>query len=97
AVGAGAEEHPGAEHAEGQPPAHDAAPGHDEEKVDPSTYILHHVSDENEFSFQVPLSNREFVIHFPVWRIPLKEGACPADKEAPASLRQRCLDLSITN
>ena len=96
AMAAGAEEHPRAEHAEGRPPAHDAAPGHDEEKVDTSSYILHHVSDENEFSFQVPLSDREFVIHFPVWRIALKEGACPADKAAPASLRQGCLDLSIT-
>ena len=84
------------EHAEGRAPAHDAAPAHDEEKIDTSTYILHHVSDENEFGFQVPLSDKEFVIHFPVWRIALKDGACPADPEEPARLGAGCLDLSIT-
>jgi F-type H+-transporting ATPase subunit a len=84
------------EHAEGHAPPHDAAPAHDEEKVDTSSYILHHVSDESEFSFQVPLSNKEFVLHFPTWRIPLKAGACPADPEEAASLGAGCLDISIT-
>jgi F-type H+-transporting ATPase subunit a len=84
------------EHAEGHAPAHDAAPAHGEEKVDTSSYILHHVSDENEFGFQVPLSDKEFVLHFPTWRIPLKAGACPADPEESASLLAGCLDISIT-
>ena len=88
---------------EGHAPAHDAEPasgqhaaaGH-EENLDPTTYILEHVADSPEVGFQVPLSDKEFVIHFPVWRIPLKEGACPADPETPASLGQGCLDLSLT-
>ena len=51
-----------------------------EEKVDTSSYILEHVADSPEVGFQVPLTDKEFVIHFPVWRIPLKAGACPADR-----------------
>lgn len=82
------------ERADGQAPAH--APAHDEEKVDTSGYILHHVSDENEFGFQVPLSDKEYVLHFPTWRIPLKAGACPTDEKAEASLSAGCLDVSIT-
>ena len=49
-----------------------------------------------EVGFQVPLSDKEFVIHFPVWRIPLKAGACPADPETPASLGSGCLDITLT-
>ena len=87
----------------GHAPAHDGEPassehkaaGH-EESIDPTTYILEHVADSSEVGFQVPLSDKEFVIHFPVWRIPLKAGACPADLEAPASLGAGCLDVSIT-
>jgi F-type H+-transporting ATPase subunit a len=69
---------------------------HDEEKVDAPTYILHHVLDEPEFSFQVPLSDKEYVLHFPVWRIPLRTGACPSDPEVEAKLSQGCLDVSLT-
>jgi F-type H+-transporting ATPase subunit a len=82
------------ERADGRAPA--PAPAHDEEKVDTSSYILHHVADEQEFSFQVPLKDKEFVLHFPTWRIPLKTGACPVDEEAEARLSAGCLDLSIT-
>jgi F-type H+-transporting ATPase subunit a len=67
-----------------------------EEKVDTSTYILEHVADSDEVEFQVPLSHNEFIIHFPVWRIPLKAGACPANLHEPASLREGCLDISLT-
>ena len=78
-----------------EPASSEHAAGH-EEKEDPTTYILEHVADSNEVGFQVPLSDKEFVIHFPVWRIPLKAGACPADAETPASLGTGCLDLSLT-
>jgi F-type H+-transporting ATPase subunit a len=81
---------------EGQPAAHEAAPAQHEEKVDTSTYILEHVADSPEVEFQVPLSDKKFVIHFPVWRIPLKAGACPEDPEIAASLGAGCLDISIT-
>ena len=92
---------------EGHGPAHDAeaapvehaaaghAAGH-EDKVDTTTYILEHVADSDEVGFQVPLSDKEFIIHFPVWRIPLKAGACPADLETPASTAAGCLDISLT-
>jgi len=88
---------------EGHAPARDAEPassehkgsGH-EENVDPTTYILEHVADSPEVGFQVPLSDKELVIHFPVWRIPLKAGACPADPETRASLSAGCLDISLT-
>ena len=53
-----------------------AAAGH-EEKEDPTTYILEHVADSNEVGFQVPLSDKEFVIHFPVWRIPFQAALAP--------------------
>jgi F-type H+-transporting ATPase subunit a len=66
------------------------------DKEDTSSYILHHVSDEPEFGFQVPLSDKEFFLKFPTWRIPLKAGACPADNETEARLSQGCLDLSLT-
>ena len=88
---------------EAHAPAHDAEPASGEhaagghrEKVDTSTYILEHVADSPEVEFQVPLSDKEFIIHFPVWRVPLKAGACPADSETPASLGKGCLDISIT-
>jgi len=88
---------------EGHAPAHDAEPASSEHKgagreenVDPTTYILEHVADSSEVGFQVPLSDKEFVIHFPVWRIPLKAGACPADPETPARLGAGCLDVSFT-
>jgi len=90
---------------EGHAPAHSAEPasstehkgsGHDGEKVDTTTYILEHVADSPEVGFQIPLSDKELVIHFPVWRIPLKEGACPADPEMAASISAGCLDVSLT-
>ena len=90
---------------EGHAPAHDAVPAHGKgaevvheghEKVDTSTYILEHVADSPEVEFQVPLSDKEFIIHFPTWRIPLKAGACPASAEEPASLSAGCLDISLT-
>ncbi|MGZ6141057.1 MAG: F0F1 ATP synthase subunit A [Myxococcaceae bacterium] len=89
---------------EGHPPAHEAAPapgehaagGHGEEKLDTSSYILEHVADSPEVGFQVPLTDKEYVLHFPVWRIPLKAGACPADPETAASLTAGCLDLTFT-
>ena len=87
-------------------PAKDAkiAPGHgaevaektEEPPEDTATYILHHVVDDAEIGFQVPLSDREIVYRFPVWRIPFKAGACPANHEEPASLSAGCLDLSLT-
>jgi len=66
------------------------------EKVDTSSYILHHVADEREFGFQVPLSDKEVFLRFPTWRIPLKAGACPANEEEEAKLSKGCLDISLT-
>ena len=91
----------------GHAASHDAAPasgehaagaheGTEHEKVDTSAYILEHVADSPEVEFQVPLSDKEFIIHFPVWRIPLKADACPASAEEPAKLSEGCLDISLT-
>ena len=80
---------------EAHPAGHDSEAAQ-HEKVDTSTYILEHVADSPEVEFQVPLSDKEFVIHFPVWRIPLREGACPATAEEPASLGAGCLDVSLS-
>ncbi len=67
---------------------------HEESVAD---YIFHHVSDSNELEFEIPLSQgKNPVIHLPVIRVPLKEGACPADRNKKASLAAGCLDLSIT-
>src|SRR5262245_33815763 len=78
-------------------PAHGVTVEHEgHEKVDTSTYILEHVADSPEVEFQVPLSDKEFILHFPVWRIPLREGACPANTEEPAKLSEGCLDISLT-
>jgi len=98
--------------ASGEEPAHESrpakeagiAPGHGEKvretseapTQDTAGYILHHVVDDSEISFQVPLSDTEYVYRFPVWRIPLRAGACPASAEEPASLGAGCLDLSMT-
>ena len=59
---------------------------HEEPPQDTAGYILHHVLDSDELGFQVPLADREFIYRFPVWRIPLKAGACPRDVREPASL-----------
>jgi F-type H+-transporting ATPase subunit a len=66
------------------------------EKVDTTSYILHHVTDEQEFGFQIPLSDKEVFLRFPTWRIPLKAGACPANEEEEAKLSEGCLDISLT-
>jgi F-type H+-transporting ATPase subunit a len=63
---------------------------------DTAVYILHHVLDSEEIGFQVPLADREFVYRFPVWRIPFRAHACPADVREPASLGAGCLDVSLT-
>ncbi len=76
-------------------PAGTQAKAHEKEEDTP-TYILRHVGDENEFGFQIPLSEKEIVLHFPVWRVALRPGSCPADPEEPASLGAWCLDLSLT-
>jgi F-type H+-transporting ATPase subunit a len=69
---------------------------HEEPTQDTAGYILHHVLDADELSFQVPLRDKEFIYRFPVWRIPFKAGACPADVREPALLGAGCLDLSLT-
>jgi F-type H+-transporting ATPase subunit a len=85
-----------AEPASGEHAAGAHASGAEHEKVDTSTYILEHVADSPEVEFQVPLSDKEFILRFPVWRIPLKAGACPASTEEPAKLSEGCLDISLT-
>jgi len=79
----------------GEPRPQDAT---QEEKHDVATFIFHHVSDSHEFELEIPLNKTGHnpVIHLPIIRIPLKEGACPAGEEEPASLRAGCLDISIT-
>jgi len=69
---------------------------HEEPPQDTAGYILHHVLDADELSFQVPLADRELIYRFPVWRIAFKTGACPADVREPALLGAGCLDLSLT-
>ncbi len=69
---------------------------HEEPPQDTAGYIFHHVLDSDEIGFQVPLSDRELIYRFPVWRIPFKSGACPQDVRAPASLSAGCLDISLT-
>ena len=106
ALGAGLALASGEEPARVETPARAAevAPGHgqkvretsEEPTQDTAGYILHHVVDDSEIGFQVPLSDTEYIYHFPVWRIPLKSGACPAEPEEPASLSAGCLDLSLT-
>jgi F-type H+-transporting ATPase subunit a len=69
---------------------------HEEPTQDTAGYILHHVLDSEELGLQVPLADRELVYRFPVWRIPFKSGACPADIREPASLAAGCFDVSLT-
>jgi len=68
----------------------------EEPPPDTAGYILHHVLDSDWLTFQVPLSDREFKLRFPVWRIPLKAGGCPATAHEKASLGGGCLDLSLS-
>src|SRR5712692_2432925 len=74
----------------------ETAPG--EEKHDVASFIFHHVSDSNDYEFEIPLNNsRENpVIHLPIIRVPLRAGACPIDVHQEAKLAAGCLDLSIT-
>lgn len=69
-----------------------------QEKMDTPTLIMGHVQDSKEMEFDVPLrtEGESPTLHFPTWRIPFREGACPADAEQPASLTAGCLDLSLT-
>jgi len=85
--------------------AHDAdavkAEGQDqsEEKEEETVadFIFHHVADSNTIEIDIPLNRGKTpIIHLPVIRIPLKEGACLADPQGSASLAKGCLDLSIT-
>lgn len=66
------------------------------ESEDVAPYVLEHLADSDELAFQVPLSHEEKVWKFPVWRIPLKANACPANDEEPASLGDGCLDVSLS-
>ncbi len=68
----------------------------EEPPQDTAGYILHHVMDSDQLEFQVPLKDTEYKFRFPVWRIPLKAGACPANPEQHASLGKGCLDLSLS-
>jgi len=76
--------------------ATEVAQKHEEPPQDTAGYILHHVLDSDELGFQVPLADKEIIYRFPVWRIPFKSGACPADVREPASLSAGCLDISLT-
>jgi len=70
----------------------------DEEKHDVADFIFHHVSDSDEYEFEIPLKahGQNPVIHLPRIRVPLKANACPKDVHEPALLSRGCLDLSIT-
>ena len=50
------------------------------EKMDTPTLIMGHVQDSKEMEFDVPLrtEGESPTLHFPTWRIPFHEGACPA-------------------
>src|SRR5262252_3459636 len=74
-------------------------PDQTEEKEEETVadFIFHHVSDSNTIEIDIPLNRgKNPVIHLPVIRVPLKEGACPTDPRQSASLAKGCLDLSIT-
>jgi F-type H+-transporting ATPase subunit a len=96
---------------EQEPEAHESAgheaaagaEGHsrvDEEEEDVAGYILHHVSDSNEYEFEVPLSREHHVFHLPRLYIPFHDGACTpvpsAHGDVVPGLGAGCLDLSIT-
>jgi len=98
------EEHPAApaeEHHEEAAPAEagehhgaGAAEGGEAEHHDVGSFIMHHVSDSNEYELEVPLRPElNYVIHLPRILIDLKAGACQAEHP---SLMEGCLDLSIT-
>jgi F-type H+-transporting ATPase subunit a len=71
-----------------------------EKRQDTASAIMEHVSDGDEIEFENPFSGfggpESFTLKFPVWRVALHDGACPASPEEEASLAAGCLDLSIT-
>ncbi|MCI0671158.1 MAG: F0F1 ATP synthase subunit A [Myxococcaceae bacterium] len=92
------QEGPGAEHAQGV----------DEKEVSVADYILHHVSDSNEYELEVPILdkyNKTYLL--PQLFVPMPWGGRSCEPLAGAeahgdhgvarpSLAQGCLDLSIT-
>lgn len=75
----------------------------DAEGEDVAGYILHHVSDSNEYEFEIPLSHEHVAVHLPKILIPFHEGACTptvdphgGHGEVYPGLGAGCLDLSIT-
>jgi F-type H+-transporting ATPase subunit a len=69
----------------------------EEEEHDVAGFIFHHVSDSPDYEIEIPLrSGKNPVIHLPIIRIPMRAGACPSDPYESASLKEGCLDLSIT-
>ncbi len=73
----------------------------EKEEQDVAGYILHHVSDSNEYEFEIPLSNNHIQFHLPQFGIPVRAGAScePRDTghgKAVPGWSEGCLDLSIT-
>lgn len=73
--------------------------GHDA----PAPYILHHLSDDLAYEFEVPAPfagehnpRIDLATAFAPLRIDLKPGACPEDIHATGSLGAGCLDLRPT-
>ncbi|MBF5045839.1 F0F1 ATP synthase subunit A [Aggregicoccus sp. 17bor-14] len=66
----------------------------EEHEENTAEYILHHVSDSNEYEFEVPLSRTRHVVHLPRILIPTREGGCAVDAHGNAG--PGCIDLSIT-
>jgi F-type H+-transporting ATPase subunit a len=85
-------------------PEHAAPQSHlEKEEQDVAGYILHHVSDSNEYEFEIPLSNNHILIHLPQFGIPLRAGVSCEPRDTPdghgkavPSWSEGCLDLSIT-
>jgi len=78
----------------GQEEHHAGAEAAAEEHHDVGAFIMHHVSDSNDYEFELPLNEGQNpVIHLPKILIDLKPGACQAEHP---SLLEGCADLSIT-
>ncbi|HVE86354.1 MAG TPA: F0F1 ATP synthase subunit A [Myxococcales bacterium] len=101
------EEHPAAPAAE--PAREAAAEGHatgaehhgkaeEEEPEDVGGFIMHHVSDSNDYVVEIPLNQgHNPVIHLPRILVDLQAGACEAKHSSFLDgLLDGCLDLSIT-
>jgi F-type H+-transporting ATPase subunit a len=81
-------------HREGAPVKGEHGEGAEAEPHDVGGFIMHHVSDSNEYELEIPLSTGPNpVLHLPRILIDLKPGACQAEHP---SLFEGCLDLSIT-